>query len=72
MGEGPAVEAVVDGIRGNLERNGVGVENNPLTLGSWVSVNSEGDRLNVEDSRSELVAQALFEPRDYREPFVIG
>lgn len=72
MGEGPAVDAVVDGIRGNLERNKIDSDNHPLTLGSWVSLDAQGSRLTVKDSRSDLVAQELFKPRNYREPFVLS
>lgn len=72
MGEGAAVDAVVDGIRENLERNKIDLDNHPLTLGSWVSLEAQASRLIVEDPRSDLVAQALFKPRNYREPFVVS
>lgn len=36
-----------------------------------LSLEEAGGKLKVDDPASELVAQALFEPRHYRSPFVV-
>jgi len=58
-------------LKGNLERNGVDLEKEQLTLGSWMSLQDEGRKLQVEDPASDPVAQYLFQPRNYRSPFIV-
>ena len=63
--------AALTHIEANLNRQGVDLKREPLTLGSWMSLEDSGQKLKVHNSDSNLVAQSLFERRDYREPFVI-
>jgi len=65
-------EAAWSTLQSNFQLNGIDLEKDPLTLGSWMSLEKKGTRLNVHDSDSELVAQSLFAPRNYRRPFVVS
>jgi predicted dehydrogenase len=71
IGGSEAGKAAIESIRGNLTRNGVDLDQDQLTLGSWMSLEDQGTRLKVHNPESQLVAQALFKPRHYRKPFVV-
>lgn len=71
LGGSDAGSAAIESIRGNLDRNGVRLDRNPLTLGSWMSLENAARTLNVHNPDSELVAGALFQPRNYRAPFIV-
>jgi len=58
-------------LRGHLERNGIDLERERLTLGSWLSLQDEARKLVVNDPASEFTAQFLFQPRNYRSPFIV-
>lgn len=64
-------EEAVNSMVANLERHDTDLSKDSLTLGSWMSLEKGGSTLNVHSPESELIAQALFQPRQYREPFVV-
>jgi predicted dehydrogenase len=66
-----AAQEAVDKIRGNLERHSIDLSKDPLTMGSWMSLEDSGNTLKVQNPESDLVAQALFQKRAYREPYAV-
>lgn len=71
IGESEVGAAAIESICENLTRNGVDLEKDRLTLGSWMSLENSGTSLHVHDSDSDMIAQALFKKRDYRTPFEV-
>jgi predicted dehydrogenase len=64
-------EAAWSTLQSNFQLNGIDLETEQLTMGSWLSLEKKGTQLKVHNPASELVAQALFQPRNYRSPFVV-
>lgn len=58
-------------IKANLDRHGIDLDEAPLAVGSWMSLEKAGRKLKVHNPDRDLVAQALFEKRRYRKPFVV-
>jgi predicted dehydrogenase len=71
IGGSEAGLAALKHIQTNLTRLGIDLNKEPLTLGSWMSLEDSGRKLNVHNSDCELLAQALFERRQYRKPYVV-
>jgi hypothetical protein len=71
LGGTDAGDLIVDGIVGNLTRNKVDLDMDRLTLGPWLSLSDQSSTLKVSDSESHLLAQELFQPRQYREPYSV-
>ncbi|MCB1120795.1 MAG: hypothetical protein KJT03_04560, partial [Verrucomicrobiae bacterium] len=64
-------EEAWESMHGNLQRNEVDLEQEPLTLGSWMSLAKSGEELLVENPECAPVANYLFQPRNYRAPFIV-
>ncbi len=66
-----AGDTIIESIVANLTRNRVDLDVDRLTLGPWVSLSNNSSKLTVSDFKSNLMAQELFKPRQYRKPFSV-
>ncbi len=71
IGNYPHAGEALGSIERNLKRHAIDLAKEQLTLGSWLSLEDGGRSLKVHNPESDLIAQALFQKRQYRKPYVV-
>ncbi len=71
MGNPPHAEEAITSMQENLKRLGIDLSEEPMTLGTWMSLQDSSRKLKVLNPECNLIAQSLFRKRRYRKPFAV-